>query len=91
MQDITEFVATSSILCGRSALARRPNLKCPRCKRNATIDCELRVDAEMRCMGCGELGEFRQFREADARAGADLIPACPEIYFPHDRLTRDRP
>jgi ribosomal protein S27E len=91
MHNITDFIATSSILFDRSIFDRRVRIKCPHCGQDASLEHALAIDAEIRCLACGELSEFRQMREAWCVGGRDVLTrAFPEIVFPHDRLAAHR-
>lgn len=65
-------------------------IRCVRCGHDSTVERESACDASLHCPFCGKASEFRQFRETWCQAQrAALTDACPEIYFPHDRLTRE--
>jgi DNA-directed RNA polymerase subunit RPC12/RpoP len=65
-------------------------IKCTHCGHESGLEREVACDTEIRCERCGELSEFRQYREAWCEAQrATLTDACPEIHFPRDRLTRE--
>ena len=84
MQAFLDFAGTSTIFVAR---ASKPlQLKCPRCKREATIDRPLTVDADIRCPACGDVSEFRQFREAWCESRRPKLRlACPELHYANDR------
>ncbi|MEP7043197.1 MAG: hypothetical protein ABI843_09040 [Dokdonella sp.] len=60
-------------------------LRCPLCDGGTAIDHALEPDADVRCSVCGEISEFRQFREASCQDGREEVKeACPEVVFPRD-------
>jgi hypothetical protein len=87
--DTFTFIECTSIIVHERP-ARRVPIRCSHCGHSSTLEREMPCDAEIRCDACGVLSEFRQYREAWCESHREtLTDACPEIHFPHDRLTRE--
>ncbi|MEP7043198.1 MAG: hypothetical protein ABI843_09045 [Dokdonella sp.] len=66
-------------------------MKWPFCLTEEAVDRSLEIDEDVRCLACGTVSEYGEFRElCCASRRAALTDACPEILFPGDRLDQRR-